>query len=59
MEDYKGDLDQRLAKSAIVVSRLPSVIAEPSGVAGPSDLIALSAPDLMEDSASLQGCGAA
>lgn len=54
VEDYQGDVDQRLAKSAIVMRRLPTVVATRGGVAGPSDLIALSATDLLRESASLR-----
>ena len=54
VEDYQGDVDQRLAKSAIVMRRLPTVVAKRGGVAGPSDLIALSATDLLQESASLR-----
>ena len=53
VEDYEGDVNVRLAKSAIVMRRLPTEVAERGGVAGPDDLIALSAGDLMQDSASL------
>ena len=54
VEDYRGDVDQRLAKSAIVMRRLPTVVAKRGGVAGPSDLIGLSATDLLQESASLR-----
>ena len=54
VEDYEGDADQRLAKSAIVMRRLPASVAARGGIAGPSDLIALSARDLLQDSDSLR-----
>ena len=53
VEDYEGDVNERLAKSAIVMRRLPTVVAERSGVAGPGDLIALSAGDLLRESGAL------
>ena len=53
VEDYEGDVSRRLAKSAIVMRRLPTEVSERGGVAGPDDLIALSAADLTQGSASL------
>ena len=53
VEDYEGDVGQRLAKSAIAMRRLPTEVSERGGVAGPDDLIALSAADLIQGSASL------
>lgn len=54
VEDYHGDSAQRLTKSAIVMPRLPNEVVERGGVAGPDDLIALSAGDLLGGSDSLQ-----
>ena len=53
-EHYEGDADRRFAKSAIVMSRLPTAVALRGGVAGPGDLIALSARDLLQGSRSLR-----
>ena len=54
VEDYEGDTDQRLAKSAIVMRRLPNEVSDRHGVAGPQDLVALSAHDLLGESSSLR-----
>ena len=54
VEDYEGDSDQRLTKSAIVMRWLPSEVSSRGGVVGPSDPIALSANDLLFGSMSLQ-----
>ena len=54
VEDYEGDVNERLAKSAIVMRRLPTEVEERGGIAGPDDLIALSAEDLLQESRSLQ-----
>ena len=42
VEDYDGNADQRLSKSAIVMRRLPSEVSRREGVAGTEDMLALS-----------------
>ena len=54
VEDYEGDANKRLTKSAIAMRRLPTAVAARGGIAGPSDLIALSARDLLQGSESLR-----
>ena len=54
VEDYGGDTHQRLATSAIVMRRLPREVSERDGIAGPGDLVALSAGDLLQESESLR-----
>lgn len=54
VEDYEGNANQRLSKSAIVMRRLPSEVSRRGGVAGTSDLIAMSATDLLHGSESLR-----
>lgn len=54
VEDYEGNADQRLSRSAIVMRRLPTEVSNRGGVAGKNDLIALSAEDLLQESESLR-----
>lgn len=54
VQDYGGDVAERLTRSAIVMRRLPAEVSEHGGIAGPGDPIAMSASDLLHGSPSLR-----